>query len=579
MSALISSELRWLAKWVRPYLRWHIGSFLSISIGSMLALFTPLILKWLIDDVLPARRAPVLMLAIVLIFLCHVSRALFTAIANYLTSNAVQRLSLDLRIRVLKHFDTLSASYYENTPVGEAMYPLQEPIDEIAYFGSDLVPAILRTFMGLTFTLAIMVILNPRMTLALVPLIPLFVVTRIHFTDRLDQHSESVQNRQRQWNSFMQEHLASITCIQLLRKENRQERQAFRLLARRVKSYDKLFRTGGWFTLVTSLSIALGMSTVIGYGGWSVLTGSLSVGGLVAFYAYVVQLFDPLSGAAETYIRAKKTFASIRQVQSVFALKADIRDCPAAIHFTRGQAMDIELQGIRFGYSGGREQIALPYLNIEAGTHLTIAGENGAGKSTLAKLLVRLYDVDAGAILCAGHDIREIEIQNLREHICFAPCNPVLFDTSLEGNLRLGRSDARDAEIHEVIQTVGLTDFIAELPRGLAEPIGPGGCQLSGGQRQRIGLARCILQRPSVLILDEATSSLDEDSEREILYRLKRTLCGTTIITISHRLSAITSAEHLIVMKAGVIARDNQEDRNADGRPCDPKNRYVLPSR
>jgi subfamily B ATP-binding cassette protein MsbA len=321
------------------------------------------------------------------------------------------------------------------------------------------------------------------------------------------------------------------------------------------------------------------MSAVIGYGGWSVLTGSLSVGGLVAFYGYVVQLFDPLSGAADTYIRAKKTFASIRQVQSVFALISDIRECPAPVCFPRGQAMDIELRGIRFAYSNGRGQIAIPYLNINAGSHLTIAGANGAGKSSLAKLLVRLYDVDAGSISCAGRDIRDIEIQNLRELVCFAPCSPVLFDTSVAGNLRLGRSDAPDEAIHEVIHIVGLTDFIANLPRGLAEPIGPGGCQLSGGQRQRIGLARCILQRPSVLILDEATSSLDESSEREILCRLKMILSGTTIITISHHTSIIASAERLLVMKAGVIAFDSQADWNANAPGARPNNRCEFPVR
>jgi len=566
MSVSIPVELRWLAKQVRPYLRWHIGSFLSISLGTMLALFTPLILKWLIDDILPSRRRMVLIVAVILIFLCHILRALFTATANYLTSNAAQRLSLALRLSMLKHLDTLSASYFENASVGSAMYPLQEPVDEIAYFGSDLVPAILRTLLAFVSTLVIMVILNPSMTLALVPLIPLFVIIKIHFTERLDRHSEGVQKKQRRWVGFLQEHLASIICIQLLRKEARQEREAFRLLATRVRSYDALLRTAGLFTLFTSFSLGLGMSAVIGYGGWSVLHGSLSIGGLVAFYAYVVQLFEPLSSAAETYVRAKRTFASIRQVQSVLALKPNIREFRAPIRLSRAQKLGIELRGVRFAYPGRRGHIAIPYLRVDAGTHLMIAGENGAGKSTLAKLLVRLYEVDAGSIFYGGRDIREIEIQDLRQHISFAPCSPVLFDTSIAGNLRLGRAGIGEREIHEVIQTVGLTDFLAALPRGLAEPIGPGGCQLSGGQRQRIGIARCLLQRPSVLILDEATSSLDEDSEREVLQDLKKILTSATIITISHHISAISSAEHLVVMKNGMIVFDNHADWNEDAR-------------
>jgi len=254
-------------------------------------------------------------------------------------------------------------------------------------------------------------------------------------------------------------------------------------------------------------------------------------------------------------------------VDSIFALKPNIRELKAPIRLPLAQTLGIELRGVRFAYPGRLGQIEIPYLRVDPGTYLTVAGENGAGKSTLAKLLIRLYEVDAGSILYAGRDIREIEIQDLRQHISFAPCSPVLFDTSVAGNLRLGRASIGDGEIHDVIQTVGLTDFIAALPRGLSEPIGPGGCHLSGGQRQRLGIARCILQRPGVLILDEATSSLDEDSEREVLRGLKKALTGTTVITISHHVSAIASAEHLVVMKNGVIVFDNQADRTE----CTPR--------
>src|SRR6185437_12583701 len=184
ISVLIPSELRWLAKWVRPYLRWHIGSFLSISISSVLALVPPLILKWLIDDVLPGRRPVLLMLAVAMILLCHLARSFFTAVGNYLTSHAVQRFSLDLRLRVLEHLDILSATHHDCTSVGAAVYPLQEPVDEIAYFGSDLVPAILRTSFAATFTLVTMLALNPGMTFAIVPLIPVFVAIRVYFTHR-----------------------------------------------------------------------------------------------------------------------------------------------------------------------------------------------------------------------------------------------------------------------------------------------------------------------------------------------------------------------------------------------------------
>ncbi len=469
---------------------------------------------------------------------------------------AAQRLALDMRLRLLRHLDTLSADYHEGTPVGASMYPLKEPIEEIAYFGSDLLPAILRTLMATVLTLGTMLILNVRMTLVVLPLIPVFLLARKHFRDRLEDDSDTVQHNHIAWSSFLQEHLSSVVAIQLLRQERRQERTAFRLLSATVRSHNRLFRTGVSFTFYTSLTIGLAMSAVIGYGGWSVFTGSLTVGGLVAFYTYLTQLFEPLSGAAETYVRAQKAFASIRQVQAVLALEPAIKTCASVIGFPHDHPWAIELSDLRFGYPRNRGILSIPHLDIRAGEHVALVGENGAGKSTLAKLLARLYDVDSGSICVAGHDVRDIEIQSLREQVCYAPPSPILFDTTLAGNLRLGKVTASDAELEEVMECVGLTAWVGTLQGGLNQRIGPGGSRLSGGQRQRLGIGRAILQRPRILILDEATSSLDAASEQQLLSSLHNVLPGSTIIVISHRLSALLCVGRVIVFEAGRVVED-----------------------
>lgn len=556
MTSWTPSEMRWLYRQVRPLLRWHIASFFCISAGSFLALFAPLVLKWLIDVILPGGRVGLLIGAVGLIFLCHQGRAVLTSLGGYLTMLAAQRLALDLRLQLLRHLDTLSADYHEGTPVGASMYPLKDPIDEISYFGSDLLPAILRTLMATVLTFGTMLILNARMTLAVVPLIPIFLVARKHFRDRLENDSDTVQQNQVAWTSFLQEHLSSVVAVQLLRQERRQERTAFRLLGTSVRSLNRLFRTGVSFTFYTSLTIGVAMSAVIGYGGWSVLTGAMTVGGLVAFYTYVTQLFEPLSGAAETYVRAQKTFASIRQVQAVLALKPAVKTCPSAIRFPPNHPWTIELADVCFAYPKNRGLLSIPHLNIRAGEHVAIVGENGAGKSTLAKLLARLYDADAGSILVAGHDVRNIEIESLREHVCYAPPHPILFDTTLASNLRLGKATASAAELESVVEDVGLTPWVGTLQGGLDQRVGPGGSCLSGGQRQRLGIARAILQRPRVLILDEATSSFDAASEQQLLSRLHTVLPGSTIIVISHRLSALLCVGRVIVLEAGRVVED-----------------------
>jgi len=287
-----------------------------------------------------------------------------------------------------------------------------------------------------------------------------------------------------------------------------------------------------------------------------VLAGAMTVGGLVAFYTYVTQLFEPLSGAAETYVRAQKTFASIRKVQAVLALQPAITNSPGAIKFPRNHPWTIELGDVSFEYPRNRALLSIPHLNIRAGEHVAIVGENGAGKSTLAKLLARLYDADSGSISIAGHDVRNIEIESLREHVCYAPPHPVLFDTTLASNLRLGKVTASDLELEQVVNDVGLAAWISTLHEGLAHRIGPGGSRLSGGQRQRLGLGRAILQQPRILILDEATSSLDAASEQQLLSNLDNFLPGSTIIVISHRLSALLCVGRVIVLEAGRVVED-----------------------
>ena len=278
--------------------------------------------------------------------------------------------------------------------------------------------------------------------------------------------------------------------IQLLGQEKRQERRAFRLLARSLRSQQRLYRTATWFTVSSSLAIVLAMSAVIGYGGKSVLAGRLSIGSLVAFYGFVTQLFDPLSGASELYARAQKTFASIRQVQAAFALRPGVTNAADALMLSRQHPADVEFAAVEFGYSRNKDLLHVPSLRISAGEHIAIAGENGAGKSTLVRLIARLYDPVSGAVRLGGEDIRNIHLKSLRQSVCYLPRDPVLFDGSIASNLLFVRPSASEQELEEAMQMVGLTALVRSLPSGLRQRIGPDGCQLSGGERQRLALAR-----------------------------------------------------------------------------------------
>ena len=526
-----------------------------MTVASLLSLLTPLVLKWLIDQILPHRETGLLFAAAILIFLSYQGRTVLMSVGNYLTLNAVQRMALRSRMDVLRHVDQLSADYYENTPPGAVMYPLKEPIEEVAYFGSDLLPSILRMCLTTGFTIVTMFVLSPKLTLAILPLIPVFLVARQHFRSRLSADSDAVQQNLIVWNAFLEEHISSVPPIQLLGREKQQERQAFRLLARTTRSHLALFKTGVWFTVWTSLAVVLAMSAVIGYGGRGVLAGILSLGSLVAFYSFVTQLFDPLSGAAELYARAQRTFASIRQLQAVFALHPSITNSVVPVDLPKEQ-WALEFKAVEFGY-GGETTLSVPCLRIAAGEKIAIIGKNGAGKSTLARLIPRVYDVREGAIYLGGENIRNVQLKCLRKAICYIPRDPVLFDGTISSNLRFVRPGASDRELREALRLTDLADVVAALPGGLHHRVGPDGCQLSGGQRQRLAIARALLQGPQVLILDEATSCLDPASEAGILRNVLDHLSASTLIVVSHRASTVAAFKRKLVLSDGRIIEDS----------------------
>ena len=347
--------------------------------------------------------------------------------------------------------------------------------------------------------------------------------------------------------------------VQLLGQQKRQERRAFLYLARSVRSQQRLFKSGVWFTVGSSFAVVLSMCAVIGYGGMKVLGGALSLGSLIAFYSFVTQLFEPLSGAAELYARAQRTFAGIRQIQTAMALRPSVVTAAIPIRPSQKHLARIDFEGVEFGYAHQKNMLHIPALRISAGEKIAIVGENGAGKSTLAKLITRIYDVDTGTIYIGGEDVRVIDLEGLRGQVSYLARDPILFNGSLASNLLFVRRTASDRALQEVIHCVGLSGFVATLPDGLHQRIGPGACQLSGGQRQRLAIARALLQQPQVLILDEATSCLDSSSEGLLLQSIRETLSSSTLIVVSHRRSTLASFEQ----NRRSVRRENRRGRKS----------------
>ena len=532
---LKDTELHWLAARVKPFLRLHVGSYGCVVLSSFLVLIDPLLVRFLIDDVIPSRRVGLLPLVALGFFLTYMARLGSDSLASMLNFRAVQKMIFRSRLNLLRHLQRLSAEYHDNRPLGDTLHRLQNDVDQVATLSGEVIPSALRTATVFTLVMTTMLVLNYRLTIIVLPLIPVFILVRRQFHDRLRRASDSVQEQSGKVIGFLEEHLSSIVQVQLLSCEQREARRFARLSGGAVRAQVRRRGTELFFSALLYLIIVAGMASVLGYGGYLVMSRRLTPGGLVAFYGYTLQLFIPLYGVVDIYSKLQRAGASIRRLMEITEAPTSLQDRPGALTLEPDSTGVVELQDVSFSYDGERPVLHAVSLRVNAGERVAIAGRSGNGKSTIARLVARLYDARSGTILIEGTDVRDIKLKSLRSSVIFVPQDPVLFDVSLRENLLYGNAAATENELDKVARLAQLEGVIRKLPNGWDEPLGPRGNRLSGGERQRVALARALLQRPKVLILDECTSALDALTERQVLDALDGFLQNVTTIVISHR--------------------------------------------
>lgn len=532
------TEFRWLAAQIKPFLRLHFTSYLCIVLASTLVLVDPLIVRFLIDDVIPNRRISWLPLVAVVFFLTYVGRLGLESLASVLNCRAVQKMTFRTRLKLLRHLQRLSAEYHDNKPAGETLHRLQADVDQVGTLSGEVIPSMLRMTTLFTLVMATMLILNYRLTMIVLLLIPAFIIVRRRFHRRLRQASDTVQEQSGKITGFLEEHLSSIVQVQLLSCEHREARRFARLSGGAVRAQIKRRTAELFFSSILYLIIVAGMAGVLCYGGHQVITGTMTAGSLVAFYGYTLQLFVPLYGVVEIYSKLQRAGASVRRLMEIAQAESIMRDRPDARALRDGDS--IELKDVCFSYREDRQVLRGINLRVNPGERVALAGTSGNGKSTIARLIARLYDARAGMVMVGGVDVRDLKLKSLRSSVIFVPQDSVLFDVTLRENLLYGNPQATLLELESVTKLTQLDAVIARLPNGFDEPLGPRGNRLSGGERQRVALARALLQRPQILILDECTSGLDSVTEQRLFDELDRHLRGITTIVISHRPYPIT---------------------------------------
>ena len=526
---------------MRPLLPAYSLSVVLVVLSSLMFLLDPLLMKWLIDRVLPKKDFRLLVFAACGFFGLYVFRLSFFTLAQLINFRTIQKLVLRMRLSILERMNLLSADYHEITPVGDRLYRLEQDVDQVAEVGSNLVPFVLQTAFKAVFVMGTMFTLDSRLTLMVLPLMPLFFVFRKKFERPLRRASDSVQERAAKENSFLQEHLSSVVQVQLLHQEKSQTEVFLQCARERMKALNHR-------ELVEVLFSAC-------------YIGALTIGGVVAFYSYVGALFDPLGAAVHIYSQLNRLGTNIRRILEVTERAPGVPEMPGAVSFPSPLRGYVEMEGVSFSYCEAAPVLDSIDLKLEPGEKVALVGMSGSGKSTIVKLVARLYDVHRGAVYIDGMDVRNLRLESLRTKVCYLLQDAVLFDRTLKENLLLGNPLASARELHRALEIADMKELLRRLPRGWDTPVGPRGNALSGGERQRVALARAVLQNPSILLLDESTSALDAPSERQIFMNLAQHFPKQTIVFVSHRIASLKWVDRIIVLNRGVIEEQGTHDQ------------------
>ncbi len=601
--------LRRALAYAKPY-RWKIaGMLFIIVVTSGLGLVSPLIMRSLIDDALPNRNINQLIwLTLALLFIPVFSAAL-SVIQRQLNASVGEGVVYDLRTALYAHLQQMSLRFFTNTKVGELMSRLNNDVVGAQTAISNTIVSVITDIVQVLTVAAVMLSLEWRLTLISVAIIPLFIWAARRVSTRLRDIARQTLDANASMNAMMNETL-NISGVLLVKLFGRipQEVDRFNERAHKVRrlGIERAIWAVLFFALI-GLFTAVGTALVYGIGGYLVIQNAFTIGTIVAFGSYLRTLYGALQDLANAPVDIATSVVSFERVFEVIDLPLEINSKSEAfvLQNVRG---DLEFDDVSFKYelreenllsevkrygqvsnvtavlSGGEKpkpdgesaphpkhqarEAALDHINfkVNAGQLVALVGPSGAGKTTMTYLIPRLYEPTSGRILIDGHDLRDVTLTSLMEQIGMVTQETHLFHDSIRTNLLYAKLDATQAELESASKAANIHDFIMGLPDGYDTIVGERGYRLSGGEKQRVALARVILKDPRILVLDEATSHLDSESEALIQEALKRVMAGRTSIVIAHRLSTILAADLILAMDRGhIVERGTHEQLVAQG--------------
>jgi subfamily B ATP-binding cassette protein MsbA len=554
-------DLLRLVAYTRPYRVRLSLALASLLIASAMGLAFPQIVRMLIDAVLGTRDAHRLDQLAILLVGMFALQACFSFLRSYLLGYTGERIVADVRTQLYNHLTGLPLSFFANRRLGELTSRLSSDATVIQTVTTGSVTELLRSSLLLVGGITLIAVTNIQLTLAMLSVVPIVVLSATYYGRYVRRISTRVQDRLADANAVLEESLSSIRIVQsFVREEYERARyreriqDAFRVAVRRALA-------GGGFIAFIVMVVYGGFAVMLWFGSRMVVAGRITPGELVAFVLYTFVVSGAMGGMTELYGQFNSAIGATRRVFELLDTVPSINDPaePQELGEVRGR---VELQDVHFTYPDERALEVLKGITVEAqpGEIIALVGPSGAGKSTLVSLIPRFYDVTAGAILIDGKDVRALRLRDLRGAIGVVPQETTLFGGPIRENIAYGRLGAAEDEIHAAARAAHAHEFICEFPDGYDTIVGEKGIKLSGGQRQRIAIARALLKDPTILILDEATSSLDSESERLVQDALDTLMRGRTTFVIAHRLSTVRRADRIVVMDQGAIVQEGTHE-------------------
>jgi ATP-binding cassette subfamily B multidrug efflux pump len=557
--------MRRLLGYLRPYRRVVAISVVLLLATSVLQVLGPLLTKMAVDRYLaPASsqlKTPLdpylsadpwvgLAQISVLFLLAMLGAFVFDFGQSYLMQWTGQHAMLDLRRQLMAHLQRLDLSFYDRTPVGRMLTRVTTDVDALNELLASGLVTIAGDVLTLSFVVIVMLKLNVAMTLLLLAVMPAVVVVTVIFRRSATQSYRRIRVAIARINSYLQEHVSGMSVLQLFNREEKSAKEFDGINRQHMLAFKDAIVAYAWFYPAVEFLGMLALAMLLTYSGFQIREGGLTLGVLVAFLQYGMRFFRPIQDLSEKYNLLQSAMAASERIFGLLDSPVEIQAPAKATAFPTGPAR-IEFDGVWFAYRGEDWVLRDVSFAIEPGETVAVVGHTGAGKTTLISLLLRFYDIQRGAIRIGGVDIRELDPRDLRRHFGIVLQDPQLFSGTIEGNIRLGTEWISEEALVAAVEQVNLLDFIRSLPDGFAQPVRERGDGLSTGQKQLISFARALAHNPRFLILDEATSSVDTDTEFRIREALVRLVEGRTSIVIAHRLSTIQRANRILVMHKG----------------------------